>query len=214
MDAVLLSGFVTVKRDDEVTDLCTGTGIIPLLLSAKTGGKQFTGIEIRKKAADMARRSVALNSLEKRIRIVAGDIRERSNLPGRESQNTVTCNPPYMAVRKGPENPDGEQALSRHEISCTLSDAVKAGSYLLKNGGRFAIVYRPNRLTELISVLRENNLEPKRLRFVHPFADREANMILLEAVKGGRVFLRTEAPVIVFEAPGKYTREITEIYGY
>jgi tRNA1Val (adenine37-N6)-methyltransferase len=214
MDAVLLSGFVTVKAGDEVTDLCTGTGIIPLLLSAKTKGKHFTGIEIQTRMADMAERSVKLNSLENKIRIVCGDIRNADDLPEKESQDTVTCNPLYMAGKRGIRNPDETKAVARHEIKCTMSDAVKAGACLLKPGGRYAVVHRPNRLIELIGILKENGLEPKRIRFVHPFADREANMVLLEAVKGGGSFLITEPPVIVFEAPGKYTREIREVYGY
>jgi len=214
MDAVLLSGFVQVKPGDRVTDLCTGTGIIPLLLSAKTKGSFYNGIEIQKDMAEMAARSVVLNSLEQKICITCGDIRDLSDLPEKGSQDVVTCNPPYMAVRHGIKNPENEQALARHEIKCTLSDAVRAGAYLLKNGGRYAIVYRPNRFAELISVLRENRLEPKRLKFVHPFLNREANMVLLEAVKGGGVFLKAEPPVIVFEAPGKYSDEIRDIYGY
>lgn len=214
MDAVLLSGFVQVKPGDEVTDLCTGTGIIPLLLSAKTEGRHFTGIEIQKETAEMAARSVSLNGLGERIGIVCGDIRKRSDLPPAGSQDTVVCNPPYMPGRKGIRNPDDAKAIARHEICCTLADAVRAGACILKNGGRFAIVHRPHRLIELIACLRENGLEPKRMKLVHPFADREANMVLLEAVKGGGVFLRAEAPVIVFEAPGKYSPEIREIYGY
>ena len=214
MDAVLLSGFATVKPGENVTDLCTGTGIIPLLLSAKTEGRHFTGIELQKDMADMAGRSVLMNGLESRVEIRCGDIRERKDLPARGSQDAVTCNPPYMAGQKGIRNPDDARAIARHEICCTLSDAVRAGAYLLRNGGRYAIVHRPSRLSELFSALRENGLEPKRLKFVHPFLRKEANMVLVEAVKGGGVFLRTEPPVIVYRAPGKYTDEIYEIYGY
>lgn len=214
MDAVLLSGFVTVKPGEQLTDLCTGTGIIPLLLSAKTEGRHFTGIELQKDMADMAGRSVLMNGLESRVEIRCGDIREKKDLPAQGSQDAVTCNPPYMAGQKGIRNPDDALAIARHEICCTLSDAVRAGAYLLKNGGRYAIVHRPSRLSELFSALRENGLEPKRLKFVHPFLRKEANMVLVEAVKGGGVFLRTEPPVIVYREPGKYSDEIYEIYGY
>ena len=214
MDAVLLSGFVTVKQGERVTDLCTGGGIIPLLLSAKTKASQITGIEIQKDMADMAERSVRLNGLEERVRIICGDLRVRGAAGEDGSQDVVTCNPPYMAAGNGITNPEDALALARHELTCTLEDAVRETARLLRNGGRTAWVYRPNRLAELFAVMRACRLEPKRLKFVHPFADREANMVLIEAAKGGGSFLKVEAPVVVFRAPGEYSPEIREVYGY
>ncbi|MBQ7535935.1 MAG: tRNA1(Val) (adenine(37)-N6)-methyltransferase [Stomatobaculum sp.] len=214
MDAVLLSGFVTVKRGEKVTDLCTGTGIIPLLLSAKTEASEIDGIEIQPDMADMARRSVEMNGLTERVRIICGDLREAGAAGERESRDVVTCNPPYMAAGSGIVNPEDVQALARHEVTCTLEDAVRETARLLKNGGRTAWIYRPNRLSELFSCFRRFRLEPKRLKFVHPYLDREANMVLVEAVKGGGSFLKVEAPLLVFGDDGEYRPEIREIYGY
>ncbi len=214
MDAVLLSGFVTVKPGEKVTDLCTGTGIIPLLLSAKTEASEITGIEIQPEMADMARRSVEMNGLAERIHILCGDLREKGAAGDAGSQDVVTCNPPYMAAGSGIVNPEDVKALARHEVTCTLEDAVRETARLLKNGGRTAYVYRPNRLTELILCFKKYRLEPKRLKLVHPYRDREANMVLVEAVKGGGSFLKAEAPLIVFQDNGTYMPEIREIYGY
>ena len=214
MDAVLLSGFVTVKKGERVTDLCTGSGIIPLLLSAKTEAASITGIEIQEEIADMARRSVELNGLFPRVRIITGDLRTAGAAGETGSMDVVTCNPPYMKAGSGIQNPERALAIARHELSCTLEDAVREAARLLRNGGRAAFVYRPHRLTELFSLMRKYRLEPKRLKTVHPFRDREANMVLIEAVRGGGSFLRVEAPIIVFSSPGVYTPEIREIYGY
>lgn len=214
MDAVLLSGFVSVKPKERVMDLCTGSGIIPLLLSAKTEAGEISGIEIQPDIADMASRSVALNGLEKRVHILCGDLRIPGVCGETGSMDVVTCNPPYMEAGRGIVNPDDVQALSRHEVTCRLEDAVREAARLLRNGGRCAFVYRPHRLTDLMELLRKYKLEPKRLKTVHPFSDREANMILIEAVKGGGTFLRIEKPVVVFSEPGVYTPEIREVYGY
>ena len=214
MDAVLLSGFVTVKRGEKGTDLCTGTGIIPLLLSAKTEASEIDGIEIQPEMADMARRSVVMNGLEDRVRIICGDLREAGAAGDRESRDVVTCNPPYMAAGSGIVNPEDVKALARHEVTCTLEDAVRETARLLKNGGRTAWVYRPNRLTELFTRFQQYHLEPKRLKFVHPYLDREAHMVLVEAVKGGGSFLKAEAPLVVFRKDGEYMPEIRDIYGY
>ena len=214
MDAVLLSGFAAVKEGERAIDLGTGTGIIPILLEAKTEGKDFTGLEIQQEMADMARRSVGLNSLEDRVRIVQGDIREASRLFGKASFDVVTSNPPYMNDSHGLKNPDLPKAIARHEVLCTLEDAAREAALLLKPGGRFYMVHRPHRLAEIITVLKEYKLEPKRMKLVHPFVDRDANMVLIESVRGGRSMMKVEAPVIVYQKPGVYTDEIYTIYGY
>ena len=214
MDAVLLSGFAMVKKGERTLDLGTGTGIIPILLEAKTEGEHFSALEIQREVADMARRSVSLNGLEEKIQIVEGDIREARQIFGAASFDVVTSNPPYMNDAHGLKNPDLPKAIARHEVLCTLDDVVREASRVLKTGGRFYMVHRPHRLAEIITVLRGYKLEPKRMKMVHPFADRDANMVLIEAVKGGGVFLKMEAPVIVFKEPGVYADEIRDVYGY
>ena len=214
MDAVLLSGFAKVKPGERALDLGTGTGIIPIMLEAKTKGEHFTGLEIQPESADMAARSVAYNHLEEKITIVTGDIKEASARFGAGSFEVITTNPPYMIGQHGLVNPDIEKAAARHEILCTFEDVVRAAAKLLRPGGRFYLVHRPFRLAELITVLSAYHLEPKRMRLVYPYVDREPNMVLIEAVRGGRPRMTVEKPLIVYERPGVYTNEITDIYGY
>ena len=214
MDAVLLSGFANVKRGEKVLDMGTGTGIIPLLLSAKTQGEHFTALEIQKEIAEMAARSVAMNHLEEKIEIVNGDIKEASRIFGGASFDVVTTNPPYMNDAHGLKNPTEVKAISRHEVLCTLEDVVREGAKVLKSGGRMYMVHRPHRLIEIISAMKQYKMEPKRMCMVHPFKDKEANMVLIEAVKGGGSWLKMEAPIIVYKEPGVYTDEIYKIYGY
>lgn len=214
MDAVLLSGFAVVKEGERVIDLGTGTGIIPILLSAKTAGEHFTGLEIQTEIAGMAARSVRLNQLDQRISIVEGDIKEASQLFGKASFDIVTSNPPYINDAHGLKNPDLSRAIARHEVLCTLEDVIRETALLLKPGGRMYLVHRPHRLAEIITMMRKYKLEPKRMKLIHPFVDKEANMVLLEAARGGRPMIKVEAPVIVYQEPGKYTDEIYDIYGY
>ena len=214
MDAVLLSGFAQVKEGEAAVDLGTGTGIIPILLEVKTKGKHFTGLEIQEEVAEMAARSVKLNGLEEKVSIIQGDLKEASKRFGKASFDVVTCNPPYMNQNHGLKNPDEPKAIARHELLCSFEDVAREAAALLKSGGRLYLVHRPHRLTEIFETLRAHKLEPKRMKFVHPFADAEANMVLIEAFRGGRPQMRVEAPVIVYEKPGVYTNEIYEIYGY
>ena len=214
MDAVLLSGFAQVKEGEVAVDLGTGTGIIPILLEAKTKGKHFTGLEIKEEVAEMAGRSVRLNQLENRGDIVRGDIKEASRLFGKASFDVVTSNPPYMNDNHGLKNPELPKAIARHEVFCTLDDVCREASLLLKSGGRFYMVHRPHRLAEIITALKAYKLEPKRMKLVHPFVDKEANMVLIEAVRGGRSMMKVEAPIIVYREPGVYTQEIYDVYGY
>lgn len=214
MDAVLLSGFAQVKEGEVAVDLGTGTGIIPILLEAKTKGKHFTGLEIQEEVAEMAGRSVRLNQLENRVDIVRGDIKEASRLFGKASFDVVTSNPPYMNDNHGLKNPELPKAIARHEVFCTLDDVCREASLLLKSGGRFYMVHRPHRLAEIITALKTYKLEPKRMKLVHPFVDKEANMVLIEAVRGGRSMMKVEAPIIVYREPGIYTQEIYDVYGY
>lgn len=214
MDAVLLSGFAVVKPGEKALDLGTGTGIIPLLLEAKYEGLHYTGLEIQEDMAEMAARSVALNHLQNKISIITGDIKEAGSLFGAASFDVVTSNPPYMNDAHGLKNPDFAKSVARHEVLCTLSDVVREGARVLRPGGRFYLVHRPHRLIEIIAALTACRLEPKRIKMVHPFVGKEANMVLIEAVKGGKSMVKVEAPVIVYKEQGVYTDEIYTIYGY
>lgn len=214
MDAVLLSGFVKVQKGEQTLDLGTGTGIIPILLAAKTEGKHFSALEIQKESADMAKRSVMLNHLEERIEIVCDDIKNASAVFGKSVFDVVTCNPPYINDKHGLKNPALPKAVARHEILCSLEDVISQTALVLKPNGRFYMVHRPHRLIEIITVLTKYKLEPKRIKFVHPYIDREANMVLIEAVRGGKPMVKLEAPIVVFKEEGIYSDEIKGIYGY
>lgn len=214
MDAVLLSGFAQVRKGEQVLDLGTGTGIIPILLEAKTEGQHFSALEIQEESADMARRSVELNHLEEKIDIVCGDIKEASAVFGKSVFDVVTSNPPYMNDSHGLKNPDIPKAIARHEVLCSLDDVVREAAAVLKPGGRFYMVHRPHRLIEIINKLTEYRLEPKRMKFVHPYVGRDANMVLIEAVRGGKSMVKLEAPIIVFKEEGVYSDDIKGIYGY
>lgn len=214
MDAVLLSGFAVVKPGETALDLGTGTGIIPILLEAKTEGRHFTGLEIQEESAGMARRSVAYNCLEDKIEIVTGDIKEAGRLFKLASFDVITSNPPYMNETHGLKNPADAKAIARHEVMCTLEDVIREGARLLRTGGRFYMVHRPRRLVEILGTFVRHGLEPKRMKFVHPYVDREANMVLIEAVRGGGALMKVEAPVVVFDENGSYSREIRTTYGY
>lgn len=214
MDAVLLSGFAKAGKGSNVLDLGTGTGIIPILMEAKTQAAHFTALEIQEESADMARRSVELNGLQEKITIVQGDIREAGTLFGAASFDVVTCNPPYMVGRHGLKNPEAPKAIARHEILCTLEDVVSQAARTLRPGGNFYMVHRPFRLAEIMVTLREHRLEPKRMQFVYPFVDKEPNMVLIEALSGAKSRITVEKPLIVYKEQGVYTDEIYDIYGY
>lgn len=213
MDAVLLSAFAQVKEGEHVLDLGTGTGVIPILLEARTAGASFAGLEICKESAEMAARSVQYNRLEEKISIVQGDIREADRIFPAASFDVVTSNPPYMTANHGLVNSDMNKAAARHEILCTLEDVAAQAARALMPQGRFYMVHRPFRMAEIICTLSRYKLEPKRIRLVYPFVDKEPNMILIEALKGGRPRVTVEPPLIVYKEPGAYTDEVRELYG-
>lgn len=214
MDAVLLSGFAKVKKGERAIDLGTGTGIIPILMEAKTEGEDFTAVEIQEESADMARRSVLYNHLEDKIKIVTGDIREAAKLFGASAFDVVTTNPPYMIGDHGLASASDAKAIARHEVLCTLEDILQESAKLLRPGGRFYMVHRPFRLAEIFSRMVEYRIEPKRMKLVYPYVDKEPNMVLIEGLRGGKSRLTVEKPLIVYKEPGVYTDEIYDIYGY
>lgn len=214
MDAVLLSGFARAKKQERCLDLGCGNGIIPILMEAKTEGKHFTGLEIQPESADIAKRSVALNGLQDRIDIVEGDIKDASKIFGASSFHVVTTNPPYMTAQHGLTNLYEAKTIARHEVLCNLEDIIRESARLLMPGGRFYMVHRPFRLAEIISLMVQYRMEPKRMRLVYPYVDREPNMVLIEGLRGGKSRMTVEKPLIVYKEPGKYTDEIYDVYGY
>ena len=197
LDAIILAQFVTLRTGDAVMDLGSGSGIISLILGSKPDVQSVVGVEIQEELADMSRRSVRLNRLDDKIQIVTQDIRQFKHFWKPEQFDLLACNPPYRRVGDGRINPDPVKAIFRHEIKCKLEDILSASSYLLRNNGRAAFVYRPERIADLIAGCRKHLLEPKRLQFVHPGVEKEANLVLLEAVKNGRPGVKIFQPLVV-----------------
>ncbi|HAE43191.1 MAG TPA: SAM-dependent methyltransferase [Clostridiales bacterium] len=213
IDAVLLSDFAEMKRNSTVVDLGTGTGIIPLLLWGKKEPKKIIGIEIQKEVADMAERSVRLNNLENSIEILNIDMNNANQVILSNSIDVVVVNPPYVENNGGIINPESKKAISRHEISCSLEDVVRVASKLLRHGGSFFMVHRPHRLVDIFYQMRIFKVEPKKIRFIHPRAGQQPNMVLIKGVKAGNSELKILEPLYVYGEEGQYTEEILKIYG-
>ena len=200
IDAVLLSDFVRVKKEETVLDLGTGTGILPILLAAKTQGKHFTGLEIQAESADMAVRSVEHNRLGDRIDIVTGDIKEAAEIFRPAFFDVIVTNPPYMLAEHGLQYPGDAKAIARHEVLCTLDDILReSGKLLQESKGRFYMIHKPFRLAEIIIKMNQYKIEPKRIRFIHPYVDKEPTMVLIEGIKGGKSRVKIEPPVIMYK---------------
>ena len=212
IDAVLLSGFARAEKGSKVLDLGTGTGVIPILMEAKNEDAHFTALEIQEESAEMASRSVALNGLEEKIDIVCGDIKEADKLFKAASFDVITTNPPYMNDGGGLKNDYGPKTIARHEVLCSLDDIARVSSKLLKYGGKLFMVHRPHRLTDIMCTLRKYKLEPKVIRFVHSYVEKEPTMVLVEAMRSGKPMVKVMPPLIVYGSDGKYTDEINEIY--
>lgn len=212
MDAVLLANFAVVNRGDMCMDLCTGNGIIPVLMEAKTDGRHYTGLEIQSISAELAKRNVEINNVQDRINIVQDDVNNVRHIFRNAEFNVVTVNPPYMNENHGLVNPSAPKAIARHELLCTLEDIIREAAWLLKSRGRFYMVHRPQRLVDIIDICRKYKLEPKRLVMVHPSIDKSANMVLIEAVKGGNSQLIVEKPLIVYNDDGTYTHDLLKAY--
>ncbi len=190
-DAVLLSNFAKVKKGGSVLDFCTGSGIVPLLMYKDKKAEDFEALEISEKAASMAKRTMELNGISDRIRVTNGDVCRAAEIYKGRQFDLITCNPPYMNDGGGLKNPNSDKAAARHEIFCTLEDVIKNASKLLRPGGNFAMVHRPHRLTDIMSLMREYSLEPKRLVIVSDSHGCEPSMILIEGLKGGGRYLKT-----------------------
>ncbi|HEY3363816.1 MAG TPA: tRNA1(Val) (adenine(37)-N6)-methyltransferase [Symbiobacteriaceae bacterium] len=212
MDPVLLAHFVKVRRSDRVLDLGTGCGVVPLLLSALHPEATCTGLELQPETAEMAARSVALNGLTDRVRIDCGDFRAVGRLYGHGKFDVVTMNPPYREPGRGKVSVSDARAAARHELAGTLAEAGVAAATAVKHGGRVAVVFLAERLTDLLVIMRANRLEPKRLRLVQARAGRPANLALLEAVKGGGPGLKVEPPLVVYQDGQTLTPEVLAIY--
>lgn len=213
MDAVLLAEFAVASEKDRILDLCTGNGVIPILMAARDKGGFFTGIEIQEGSARLAKRNAGLNGLEDRIDIIQGDIKDAGTFTEKESYDVVTCNPPYMINGGGLVNPGDVKAIARHEILMSFEDVAAASVMALRSKGSLFIVHRPRRMTEIFESLRRYRLEPKRMRTVHSFAGKEANMILIEAVKDGGCQMIIDPPLIIYKEDGTYTQEVKSYYG-
>ena len=212
MDAVLLADFAAVRARRAI-DLCTGTGIIPILLAAKTETAHIDAVEIQHDMADMAKRSVAYNGLEDRINIIEGDLKDAPQMLGKGCYDVVTVNPPYMKHGVGIINDGDMKAVSRHEIKCTLEDVIRVSSELLIPHGKLFIVHRPSRLADLFCEMRRFSVEPKLMRPVHPYPGKEMNLVLVSGIKNARSELKILPPLYVYNNDGSYTKEIDEIYG-
>lgn len=213
VDAVLLSDYAKVKKGQRVLDLCTGSGVIPILLAAKTEGDAFCGLELQPKYADMAGRSVLWNHLEDKVNIICGDVKDIKKLFSPASFPVVTVNPPYMTENHGLTNLYEPKTIARHEVALSLEDVVAAASYVLPESGNFFMIHKPFRLAEIFRVMKEYRIEPKRIRFVHPYVEKEPTMVLIEGLKGGRERVIIEPPLIMYREQNIYSDEIYRIYG-
>lgn len=213
IDAILLSDFAKdMKKSELVVDLCTGTGVIPILLAGKTGAKKIIGVEIQEECADMAKRSVALNNLENRVEIINVDLKLLKNVIPSATVDVVTVNPPYMKKGTGVINEKNAIIISKHEVSCTLEDVIKEAARLLKFNGEFYMIHKSERIADVFCTMRKYKIEPKRVRFVYPQVDKPSNLVLVEGTRSGKEFLKHEKPLIVYKENKEYTDEIYKIY--
>ncbi len=213
IDAVLLSHFVKAKKGDTIVELGTGTGIIPILLSAKTEETKIHAFEVQAQMADMARRSVQLNKLTSRINIIEDNLKNYGKYFGKSTVDVVVSNPPYMADHNGIQNEEDMLRISRHEVLCSLEDVIRSSAAMLKPGGSFYMVHRPMRLVDIVALMRQYKLEPKIIRLVQPSIHKKPNILLIKGVRGAKPELRFEDPLIVYDEKGDYTKEIYQIYG-
>ncbi|WP_317312093.1 tRNA1(Val) (adenine(37)-N6)-methyltransferase [Clostridium thermobutyricum] len=212
VDAVLLSHFANVKKKHRVIDLCTGTGIIPFLLEGKYSPKYILGIEIQDEFVDMANRSATLNKTHN-ISFISEDLKNLKALKNIDKADVITVNPPYKLNNAGIVNPSDKLAIARHEIMCNLENVIEASRILLKDNGRIYMVHRPERLADIITLMRKYKIEPKRIQMVHPKLGKAPNIVLVEGQRDGGAFLKWDAPLYVYNEDGSISDEINKIYG-
>lgn len=208
IDAVLLANFAKAKSGKRVLDLCTGSAVIPILMAAKTEAGRFDALELNEEVADRANRSVIANGLENKVYIKCGDVKEAKEIYGHQSMDVITVNPPYMSPDTGLHNPNDAKNMARHEVFCNLEDVIYQSSYLLKEKGSFYMVHRPTRLPEIFYYMVKYRIQPKRMRMVQPYADKEPNMVLIEGIKGGGAQLNVETPLVIYNKDGSYTDDV------
>lgn len=212
MDAVLLANFAKIKRNDKIIDFCSGTGIIPFIIAGKNELKSIKGIEIQEEMVDMALRSSEYNSLQDKIDFLCGDLKNEVMLSALEKVDVVTVNPPYKLLNTGIINISNKNAIARHEICCTLEDVINASKMVLKDKGRFYMVHRPERIADIMMLMRKYKLEPKSIRMIQPSVGKAPNLLLIEGQKNGGRFLKWENTLYVYDEKGNYTEEINKIY--
>lgn len=215
LDAVLLAHFASIPiKKGKILDLCTGNGVIPLLLSKRTRAK-IIGVEIQQRLVDMAHRSIELNQLSDQISLIHEDLKKLQPILGHSGFDVVTCNPPYFQTPSSTEyNKNDFLTIARHEVLCTLEDVVRALKLHVKPGGKVVMVHRPGRLVEILTLFRQYRLEPKRLQFVHPKRGKDANMLLIEGIRDGKADLKLLPPLYIYEEDSTYTKEAKDIiYG-
>jgi len=213
VDAVLLSDFAKIRKNDLVMDFCTGTGVLPILLYGKSEAKEIMGIELQDEFAEMAKRSAILNHIEDKVKILQGDIREEKLLKSLPKFNVVTVNPPYKKENSGIINEKDALTIARHEVSLNLEEVIRGARMVLKDQGRFYMIHRPERLADILTLMRKYRIEPKRLRMVYPNTKKAPTMVLVEGLRDGGEFLKVEAPLYVYNDDGTYSDEIRRIYG-
>lgn len=213
MDSVLLSDFAkNIKPNTKVIDLGTGTGILPILLSAKTKASKIVGIEIQEDVANMANRSVELNNLQNRLEIICENIKNLKNVYETNSFDAIVTNPPYKTKGTGGINELKSKLISRHEITADLEDFISISSYLLKDQSNIYMVHRPERLVDILSIFRKYKLEPKELKLVQPNCGKAPNLVLIKATKNAKPFLKIDNPLYIYKSDGTYTEELLKIY--
>lgn len=212
VDAVLLANFAKVKKNATVIDLCTGTGIIPFIIKGKSQCGLIRGVEIQGEFAEMANRSSKYNKFEDTVQFIEGDLKNKELLKQLGRVDVVTVNPPYKLHNAGILNETDRSTIARHEVCCKLEDVISAARTLLKDNGRFFMVHRPERLVDILSLMRQYKIEPKRLRFVHPKPGKAPNIVLIEGQRDGGSFLKIEDPLYVHLEDNSYSKEIEAMY--
>lgn len=212
IDAVLLANFANIKNGNRVIDLCSGTGIIPFIIAGKTKASSIVGIEIQEEMTEMAERSIKINNLEDKMQFLCEDLTNSDIIKKIPKADVVTVNPPYKLSNSGIVNPNDKMAIARHEITCNLEDVIRACRILLKDNKRMYMVHRPDRLVDIITIMRKNKIEPKRIQMIYPNVKKAPNIVLIEGQRDGGAFLKWEPPIYVYNEEGKYSDQIKAIY--